>query len=317
MGDIDFSDEALASRVEGAGEEVVEAAPVEPVVEEVPVEEPAEEPAVEEVPVEDADAQEVPVEESVTTEWQSRYEEAQKLIGRQGQELGELRKAFEELQSQQAQPAPEPEYEQPVFQGRQPQTENDLLDMAATPEEAVNAYRFAAQYAPELLPDVLAEVGAHDPGLAKRMEMDIYSQMIQQSVAPVQESMQRSTQDRVIASTVDQYGASVDGWEDMKAEVAAIIEEEPWLVGDASPEAVQRGLRAATKMAQQARLVAQQHAQAQVAQQTQAHSQQQRQQAVVETGTAGAAPVVEDKSVADSIRDGIFAEDKKRRELFS
>lgn len=313
MSGIDFSDEGLAGRVEGVEPEAVEETP-EPEVQDAPeaVEPEAveEEPAAEEEPAdEDPEPQPEP-EAEAPSEWQVRYDEAQKVIGRQGQELGELRRMMEEFQAAQQQ-APAEDYDTGPFVGREPQTAHDLLEMAASPDEAIDAYRFAVERAPDLIPDVLAEVQMHDPGLAKRMELDLYQAMVQAQVAPVQEAYHQTSQDQQAASVVDEYAAQVDGWTEIKDEVAKIIEEEPWLVGDGSPQAIQQGLRAATRMAQQARAVATQHAEAQAQQQR----VQQRQAAAVETGTPSAAPTPTEVSEADAIRNAIFEEDKRRRAI--
>lgn len=306
--DIDFSDEGLANYVEGveASEpEAVEETP-EPVAEDAPVEE------AEEVEAAD-DAAEVeiePIEGETPNEWQVRYDEAQKLIGRQGQELGELRKMMEQLQQAQQQ-APE-EYDAPALHGWQPTTQDELLEGAADPNFSVDAYTFARDHAPELLPDVLAEVRFHDPALAERMQLDYISSMMQAQVAPVHQRLAQSDTQQQAAAVVENYGATVENWDGIREEVASIIEEEPWLVGDGTPEAVERGLRAATRMAQQAR----DHAAATVRAQQQAQGITQRQQAAVETGTPSAAPQVQEVSQAEAIAAAIFEDDKRRRELF-
>lgn len=306
--DIDFSNEGLGLGIEDAPAEETPDAPVEA---EAPVEAPEAEATVED---------ELPEQEAGESaeDYATRYAEAQKLIGRQGQELGELRAMLEQIQAQQAEQYDdeeewEDEDDEPfAFQGRVPQTQDELIEMAASPDGAIEAYQFALENTPHLLPDVLAEVQFHDPGLAKRMEMDLYAQMLQSTVAPIHEQYQHSTAEQQVAEVVTDYAQQVEGFDDMREEVAAIIEEEPWLVGDGSPQAVQNGLRAATRMAQQARQVAATHAQAQ----QQAQGVQQRQQAAVETGTPSAAPAPQDTSPEDAIRDAIFAEDKRRRELF-
>lgn len=320
MSGIDFSDEGLSGRIEG-----VEDAPEPEAVEETPeVDQATDEatPDADEATAEDAgdgddgsqdeaagDDTEVAVDSPETpNEWQVRYDEAQKVIGRQGQELGELRRMMEQIQQAQQQPVEE----QPVFTGPQPTTSHELLELAATPESAVDAYQFAVQHAPDLIPDVLAEVQMHDPGLAKRMELDLYQQMLQAQIAPVQQSYEQASVNQQAASVVENYSQQVEGWESIKDEVAKIIEEEPWLVADGSPEAIERGLRAATRMAQQARQVQAQHAEAQA----QVQRVQQRQAAVVETGTPAAAPAPEELSEADAIKNAIFAEDKRRRAIF-
>jgi predicted RNA-binding protein YlqC (UPF0109 family) len=324
MSEIDFSNEGLSERVEGV--EVVEAEATTEVAEDAAEsvsegdtdvesedassEDPEPEAEVGEAP-EEAPVGEVVVEGEQPNEWQVRYDEAQKVIGRQGQELGELRRMVEQIQ-QQAQPPAEPEPQQ-AWGSRSYESVDQLLDGAATPEQASDAFYFAAQNAPDLIPDVLAEIQAHDPGLAKRFEIELYQAMIQSTVAPVQGAYQQTQAEREAASVVTNYGATVEGWADIKDEVARIIEEEPDLVGSGTPAEIERGLKWATRMAQQARAVQQQHAQA--AQQQ--ASMQQRQAAIVETGTPAAAPIVEEKSPEDIIREQIFAEDKRRRDALN
>lgn len=316
MSDIDFSSEALAERAEGfepetepqEASEPVEAEQATPDAEPVEEQPDAEESAEPEAPV----AEEPDAGEEET--YRQRYENLVPKLGEQGKELGELRRQLEELAARTAaEPAPEAEHDEGPFLGRVPQTEQELFEMAASPEEAVTAYQFASQHAPHLLPDVLAEVQFHDPGLAKRMEIELYQSMLQSSLAPVQQTMQQSEIEARAAQTVAAYGASVENWDDIRHDVAKVIEEEQWLVGDGTPAAVERGLRAATRMVQQARNAA-------VAQSNEIVRQQgveQRRQAVVETGTPSAAPVVEEADEAQSIRDAIFAEDKRRREFLS
>lgn len=308
--DIDFSDEGLASYVEGA--EAPSDVATEGPEPEAPAEDlPVQEEAADEAPESADSPEDLPEREEVAetpNEWQVRYDEAQKLIGRQGQELGELRKMMEQIQQAQA-PAQD---DAPALHGWQPTTQDELLEGAADPNFAVDAYTFARDQAPELLPDVLAEVRYHDPALAERMQLDYISSMMQAQVAPVQETLARNATQQQAAAVVENYGATVEGWDSMREEVAGIIEEEPWLVGDGTPEAVERGLRAATRMAQQAR----DHAAAQVRAQQQAQGITQRQQAAVETGTPSAAPQVEDVSQAESIANAIFEQDQIRRELF-
>lgn len=317
MSGIDFSDEGLAGRIEGVEEgAVVEAvADPEPEVEAAPEVVEEEAPAEEPEPAADPEPQ---VEVEPANEWQVRYDEAQKVIGRQGQELGELRRMMEQIQAAQQQPQHEPEDTGP-FVGRQPQTQNELLEMAATPEEAIDAYRFAVENAPDLIPDVLAEVQMHDPGLAKRMEMDLYQAMLQAQVGSVQErvnEVEGYVAPDPTATAVGAVAAATPDWTDIAQDVAQIIEENPDLISegddDATPEQIKAGVRAAVKMARQARELAQKYAQNQVGIQR----VQQRQAAAVETGTPAAAPPPTDVSDADAIRNAIFAEDKRRRAIF-
>jgi hypothetical protein len=322
MSEIDFSNEGLSERVEGV--EVVEAEATTEVAEDaaegvsddasVEGDAPAEqaEDEVAEEPVETEPVAEADPEEET---YRQRYENLVTKLGDQGQELGELRalKAeFEALRAQMQQPAPDPQPQQ-AWGSRSYESVDQLLDGAATPEQASDAFYFAAQNAPDLIPDVLAEIQAHDPGLAKRFEIELYQAMIQSTVAPVQGAYQQTQAEREAASVVTNYGATVEGWADIKDEVARIIEEEPDLVGSGTPAEIERGLKWATRMAQQARAVQQQHAQA--AQQQ--ASMQQRQAAIVETGTPAAAPIVEEKSPEDIIREQIFAEDKRRRDALN
>jgi hypothetical protein len=307
---IDFSDEGLADRVVG-----VEAEPVADVVEDAPevVEEAVEETPdvaseVPETPVEDTPA-EPEVDAPEPSEWQVRYDEAQKVIGRQGQELGELRRMVETIQ-QQAQPEPQ----QPTIAGWQPTTADELLDGAASESHAEAAYVFAAEHAPDYVADVIAEVQSYDPALAKRMEFDYYQRMLEARTAPLQQTVVQSQAQTQLVNAVQSFKAEVPEWDAIQDEVAKVLEAEPWLIGEgAGVDEVIRGLRAAVKMVGQARDSAQQYAQ----QQAQVQRVQQRQQAVVETGTPAAAPPVEDVSEADAIRNAIFEEDRRRREALS
>jgi hypothetical protein len=308
--EIDFSNEGLAERVVG-----VEPEPeVTPGVEDEPVEDKPELEAEGESPVEESPAED-PAAEPVDgpqpdvetpNEWQVRYDEAQKVIGRQGQELGELRKMVEQIQQQANQPAQEP---QPQSFGVDHALTNQILDAAATPEQASDAFYYAAQNAPGLIPDVLAEIQAHDPGLAKRFEIELYQAMIQSTVAPVQDHYSKSQAEQEAENVVATYGQQVADWADIKDEVAKIIEEEPDLVGSGSAQEIERGLRWATRMARQAREAQAQH----VAAKDAVERAQQRQAAVVETGTPAAAPVVEEVSEHDAIRNAILESDKRRR----
>lgn len=294
--DFDFSDEGLAKL--GQADEPVEAP-------ETPAEATPEVEADNPQAVAEIEADSPETVDPVTAATQ-RYEEAQKVIGRQGQELGELRKMVEQMQSQ-----AQPEVEQSAFGSYDPSSPQELLEYAGEPEYAEYAFQWAAQNAPEYLPHVIAEVQAYDPATAEAMRMAAYAQMVQAQTAPVHQQFEQQTAQQQVASTVDSYGRTVEGWDTIKDEVAQILEEEPWLISEMTPEAVQRGLRAATRMAQQARQVAATHAQAEV----KAQGQQIRQQSVVETGTAGSAPVVEDLDPGQQIANDILAQDQKRREV--
>jgi hypothetical protein len=306
VSDIDFSNEGLGIGVEPEAVEEPVSQPetdveatedVEAVVGAPDADEPA---GGDDEPVEDG-----PVDEPAN-EWQVRYDEATKVIGRQGQELGELRKAIEEMQRQ-SQVEPEP---QPALSGWQPTTVDDLLDGAATPEKSIDAYNFAAEYAPDYVADVIAEVQVNDPALAKRMEFDYYQRMLEAQTAPLQQTVTQSQAQQQLVSAVDAFKAEVPEWDAIQDEVAKVIEAEPWLIGDgASVDGVIRGLRAAVRMVGQARTEAAQ----QVQQQVQQQGVQRRQQAAVETGTPAAAPPVEDTDPHDEIRQSILAVDKRRR----
>jgi hypothetical protein len=317
--DIDFSNEGLSSRVVSEEAEVAEPEAVEDTAEDQDggAAEADDAPAETDSDVEDgsdesADADEPVAEEPAVVDdpYEVRYQEAQKVIGRQGQELGELRKQVEALMASQQQPEPDPT---PAFQQRQPQTPAELLEMASGGDEAWEAYEFAAQYAPQMLPQVLAEVSVYDPAWAEQMRMDYSQRVLEAQYGPIQQTMQQATVAQQQAQAVQRITSQIDGFDQIREQVAEVVEQMPHLMGDGSEQAIQTGLEFAARLvrAEQQQGVQQ----AQVIQQQQ--SQQMRQQAAVESGTPASAPPPVDTNPADEIRNAIFAQDQQRRETIT
>lgn len=322
MSEIDFSNEALSARVEGGdgGEQEAVQEPAEDSAEQVvdpeaggeSVEEQPEEAPVEDAVVEAVVEDDASVSEPVDDPFEVRYQEAQKVIGRQGQELGELRKQVEALVAAQQQQA---EYldDQPVFQGRVPQSQHELLEMAAGGNEAWEAYDFALNNAPQFLPQVIAEVQAYDPAWAEQMRLDYSQRMMEAQYGPVQQQVQQATMVQQQAQAVQQITSSIDGFDEIREQVAQVVEQMPHLMGDGSLDAIRSGLEFAARLVRAESV----QAQAQVQQVQAQQAQQMRQQAAVETGTPAAAPAPSDNNPADQIRDAIFAQDKQRRETIT
>lgn len=300
MSDIDFSNDGLSARMEG--DDVGESQTVEDTA---TYQEPeagvAEDAPAEQQPVEDAEPEPDP--------YEVRYQEAQKVIGRQGQELGELRKQVEALMQVQQQQYQQAE-EQPVFRGRVPQSESELIEMAENGDEAFEAYQFALQYAPQLVPNVIAEVQAYDPAWAEQMRLDYSTRVMQAQYGPIQQQVEQAALVQQQAQVVQQITQNIAGFDQIRDRVAEVVSQYPHLMGDGSPQAIQAGLQLAAQFVRQ-------EASRVHAQQQQAVSQQMRQQAVVETGTPAAAPPPSDENPADAIRNAIFAQDKQRRETIS
>lgn len=316
MSDIDFSNEGLSSRLDGEGVGVGEQEAVQEPVEDSAAQDAApesgeqQEAVVVEEEASSVDHADAPGTDSVVDPYEERYQEAQKVIGRQGQELGELRKQVEALIAAQQQPE---HVEQPVFQGRVPQSQHELMEMAAGGDEAWEAYEFALENAPQLLPQVIAEVQAYDPAWAEQMRLDYSQRILESRYAPIQQQVQQATLAQQQAQVVHQITSSIDGFDQIREQVAGVVEQMPHLMGDGSPQAIKAGLEFAARLV---RAEAQQQAQ-QVQQAQQAQSQQMRQQAAVETGTPAAAPAPVDENPADQIRNAIFAQDKQRRETIT
>lgn len=247
--------------------------------------------------------------------YRQRYENLVGKLGEQGRELGEYRSLKAELEA----------LKQQVSQGRQPQgllevapptTVAELFEQAADPQSARAAFDFARQNAPEYLADVLAEVAFHDPAEAQRMQLEYVHSMLDTRVKPAEQRYQQAEEVDVAAGAVQSFAAKTEGWVDIKDEVADIVEAEPWLMGNGTNEEVHRGLAWATRMVKQQREAQSKHAEAQrlaVEAQRAAQSHQTRQDASVESGAPGGAPVVAEVSAADAIRAGIFKDDERVR----
>jgi len=228
MSEFDF-EAALAAQVAASREETP--AP-EPVVDEQPAEEPEDLEDPEETPEADEtpeaeEPEETPAEEPQgfsdprITEFLARHNgdleaalrqaiEAQSLIGRQGSELGELRKLVEQLQARMDTPSPVGNLD-------------DLLE--ESPWEVI---QHAIQTNDTRLHDRALEAWYElDPRQASRYEREIELAQLrmemEQKIAPIQQPVQAQTRERLIAQATEELSGK---YPDFKSIIDTVTESE-------------------------------------------------------------------------------------------
>jgi len=296
---IDFSDEGLMAAAAEA-EAVVEDTPP-------PVEEPAADPVAEEEPAAEPEV-----------DWQARYEEAQKLIGRQGNELGELRKAVEGIQAAQNQPrqeAPAPARTEQII--------------SAVEHDPHGAFQYALMNAPDQVPAVIAQIRIEHGDLMAEQANAAYAELVAEAramqmveqlrgeVAPLQERSQYQEMEQTAASAATEFLDSIDRSElevllpAMQAELASewkdIIESNP------TPAVMKRALRAAYLAAKDVNAEALAQARAAAVEMDAAD----KRRGAAEGGTPGKTPEpTTAEQEAERIAAGIFAQTASVQDLF-
>lgn len=232
--DFDLSDEALAAAA-GAVE-----TPAEPEagaeVQEAP--EAAEE-STEAIENEPQAAAETEPEEIIDPR-DKKIAELEKVLGRQGQELGEYRKQQEAWAEQQRQ----------AQYAQSPDVLEKILDNAPTnPDKAFEVALQAVNegYAsPEFIDDLIDEL--HEAGedrAARRLDRQWVKIQAQAELAPVQESYAQQTFMSEFTNASNALLQARPEAQEFAQDIAALVLENPQLLGDGSPEAMRFGMEAA------------------------------------------------------------------------
>lgn len=131
------------------------------------------EPAAAQTPPAEGAEGEPATEPETPNEWQIRYEEAQKLIGRQGQELGELRRMIEEDRESRTAP-----YEAPV------EVAPGDLESRVEQYGGDRTMQWAITSAPHLIDDVLDAWYDSDPAEARKFDRAYTRELARAEAAP-------------------------------------------------------------------------------------------------------------------------------------
>lgn len=231
------------------------------------------------------------------------YQNLESLLGRKDQEwqqrLAEAEQQWQQALEEQAQ------YDDAPLFGTVPQSKQELYELAI--EEPAGAFEFAANNAPHLIADVLSIIQEGDPSLAKTLELD-YLQYQMQQQQEAQQYEQQTQQQQQAEFVETQHAATQAAWEEFAKdhndyevigpEMAQAMAETQHLVEGANhPQQFFDWMRMCYDLAWGRSRGKIQAAEDRVAAEQAAN----RGQAIVESGTAGAAPTPVEPSEADSI----------------